>query len=323
MPSDPSPSSGLLAESAAAAGAAATVNVAKVAPAASKLRRVAVRLRSKKGMTGLVIVLVALITTLFGDFLMPHDPTAQIVQNRFLPPVFDGGTWQHVLGSDNLGRDILSRTIAGARVSVGVSLVVVACALVVGTFLGLIAGYFGGFIDSLIMRITDFELSLPFILIALIFLAVLGPGALTAILALAATLWINYARLVRAEVMKLRTLEYVTAARSIGVGPFTIIRRHLMPAILPGVIVMATLDLSWAMIFEASLSFLGLGVQPPQTSWGVMISEGRGFLTQNMWIVLAPSLAIILTAMGINLLGDFLQDALDSESGSNPESAQR
>lgn len=123
--------------------------------------------------------------------------------------------------------------------------------------------------------------------------------------------------------MKLRTLEYVTAARSIGVGPFTIIRRHLMPAILPGVIVMATLDLSWAMIFEASLSFLGLGVQPPQTSWGVMISEGRGFLTQNMWIVLAPSLAIILTAMGINLLGDFLQDALDSDSGSSPESAQR
>lgn len=187
MPSDPSPSSGLLAESAAAATTAETVNVAKVAPAASKLRRVAARLRSKKGMTGLVIVLVALITTLFGDFLMPHDPTAQIVQNRFLPPVFDGGTWQHVLGSDNLGRDILSRTIAGARVSVGVSLVVVACALVVGTFLGLIAGYFGGFIDSLIMRITDFELSLPFILIALIFLAVLGPGALTAILALAAT----------------------------------------------------------------------------------------------------------------------------------------
>lgn len=323
MPSDPSPSSGLLAESAAAATTAETVNVAKVAPAASKLRGVAARLRSKKGMTGLVIVLVALITTLFGDFLMPHDPTAQIVQNRFLPPVFDGGTWQHVLGSDNLGRDILSRTIAGARVSVGVSLVVVACALVVGTFLGLIAGYFGGFIDSLIMRITDFELSLPFILIALIFLAVLGPGALTAILALAATLWINYARLVRAEVMKLRTLEYVTAARSIGVGPFTIIRRHLMPAILPGVIVMATLDLSWAMIFEASLSFLGLGVQPPQTSWGVMISEGRGFLTQNMWIVLAPSLAIILTAMGINLLGDFLQDALDSDSGSSPESAQR
>lgn len=323
MPSDPSPSSGLLAESAAAATTAETINVAKVAPAVSKLRGVAARLRSKKGMTGLVIVLVALITTLFGDFLMPHDPTAQIVQNRFLPPVFDGGTWQHVLGSDNLGRDILSRTIAGARVSVGVSLVVVACALVVGTFLGLIAGYFGGFIDSLIMRITDFELSLPFILIALIFLAVLGPGALTAILALAATLWINYARLVRAEVMKLRTLEYVTAARSIGVGPFTIIRRHLMPAILPGVIVMATLDLSWAMIFEASLSFLGLGVQPPQTSWGVMISEGRGFLTQNMWIVLAPSLAIILTAMGINLLGDFLQDALDSDSGSNPESAQR
>ena len=322
MPSDPSSSSGLLAES-AAAGVAKTVDAAKVAPAASKLRRIAARLRSKKGMTGLVIVLVALITTLFGDFLMPHDPTAQIVQNRFLPPVFDGGTWQHVLGSDNLGRDILSRTIAGARVSVGVSLVVVACALVVGTFLGLIAGYFGGFIDSLIMRITDFELSLPFILIALIFLAVLGPGALTAILALAATLWINYARLVRAEVMKLRTLEYVTAARSIGVGPFTIIRRHLMPAILPGVIVMATLDLSWAMIFEASLSFLGLGVQPPQTSWGVMISEGRGFLTQNMWIVLAPSLAIILTAMGINLLGDFLQDALDSDSGSNPESAQR
>lgn len=323
MPSDPSPSSGLLAESAAAATTAETINVAKVAPAVSKLRGVAARLRSKKGMTGLVIVLVALITTLFGDFLMPHDPTAQIVQNRFLPPVFDGGTWQHVLGSDNLGRDILSRTIAGARVSVGVSLVVVACALVVGTFLGLIAGYFGGFIDSLIMRITDFELSLPFILIALIFLAVLGPGALTAILALAATLWINYARLVRAEVMKLRTLEYVTAARSIGVGPFTIIRRHLMPAILPGVIVMATLDLSWAMIFEASLSFLGLGVQPPQTSWGVMISEGRGFLTQNMWIVLAPSLAIILTAMGINLLGDFLQDALDSDSGSSPESAQR
>ena len=319
MSGDPNPASGPAAAGLAASGTTA----AKASPAVSQLRRIAERMRSRKGMAGFIIVLAAVVMTVFGSFLMPHDPTVQIVQNRFLPPVFSGGTWQHILGSDNLGRDILSRTIAGARVSVGVSLTVVACALAVGTFLGLIAGYFGGFLDSLIMRITDFELSLPFILIALMFLAVLGPGALTAILALAATLWINYARLVRAEVMKLRTLEYVSAARSIGVGPFTIIRRHLMPAILPSVTVMATLDLSWAMIFEASLSFLGLGVQPPQTSWGVMISEGRGFLSQNMWIVLTPSLAIILTAMGINLLGDFLQEVFDNEPGTGTGGTQR
>ena len=278
----------------------------------ASVRRLFVALRgSREGTIGCCLLGMILIAAVFGGLISPHDPAAQVASDRFLAPVFAGGRWDHFLGCDNLGRDIFSRTVAGARISVVVSLVVVASALGFGTLLGLIGGYFGGAIDFALMRVTDFELSLPFILIALVFLAVLGPGLLTAILALAATLWINYARLVRAEVLKLRTLEYIAAAQSIGVKPITIIRRHLLPAILPSVTVMATLDLSWAMIFEASLSFLGLGVQPPQISWGVMISEGRGFLSESASIVLSPAFAIVFTATGINLFGDFLGELLD------------
>ncbi|MBM3517878.1 MAG: ABC transporter permease [Alphaproteobacteria bacterium] len=266
---------------------------------------------SSKGLSGFVMIVLVLLVTAFSPYLMPHDPTEQIIAHRFAPPVFDGGTYEHFLGADNLGRDILSRVILGTQTSIAVGFLVVLIAVVVGSTLGAISGYFGGYVDTAIMRLADFQLSFPFILLAIIFMAIFGPGFWSLVVALAVAIWVNYARLVRGETLKLRELEFVQAAHSIGVRDATIIVRHILPNVMPSMVVMATLDIAWVIIFEAALSFLGLGIQPPTPSWGVMIADGRNYLFESHWMTLGPGLAILITSVAINLFGDFLRDTYD------------
>lgn len=269
-------------------------------------------LSSPKGLTGLLMISIILFCALFAPLLAPHDHAQQVIDWRFAPTFWqEGGSTENLLGGDNLGRDILSRTIMGAQVSAQVALIVVAIALVVGTFLGAVAGYFGGWVDTVIMRIVDFQLAFPFLLLALIFMAVLGPGFATLVMALSFALWINFARVVRSETMRIRKLDFVDASVTMGVSRLRIIFTHVLPNVLPAILVVATLDIALVIISEASLSFLGLGVQPPTASWGVMISEGRDFLYDQPWIVIAPGLAVLISSVGINLFGDFLRDYFD------------
>ena len=266
---------------------------------------------SAKGLSGFVMLVVVLLVVIFADVLLPQEPTEQIIANRFLAPVFAGGEWAHILGCDNLGRDIFSRVILGTQTSVAVGFLVVFIAMVVGSALGAVSGYFGGFADTAIMRLADFQLSIPFILLAIIFMAIFGPGFWSLVVALSVAIWVNYARLVRGETLKLRELEFVQAAKSIGVRDVGIIVKHIMPNVFPSMVVMATLDVAWVIIFEAALSFLGLGIQPPTPSWGVMISDGRNYLFESEWMALGPGLAILITSIAINLFGDFLRDTYD------------
>ena len=268
--------------------------------------------RSPKGLSGFVIIAVMLTVAALAPMLTPHDPAEQIISHRFLPSVFsEGGSLVHALGGDHLGRDILSRTIAGVRTSISIALIVISVIVVFGTTVGLISGYFGGMLDAILMRLVDFQLSFPFILLALLLMAILGQGFWTLVLALAVAFWVNVARLVRGESLRIRELEFVQAARSIGVREPLIILRHILPNTLPAVIVLATLDIAVIIIAEAAMSFLGLGIQPPTPSWGAMISDGRNYLYESYWMTLAPGLSIMITAIGVNLFGDFLRDTYD------------
>ena len=268
--------------------------------------------RAPKGMIGFAVIAIVLITAAFAPLLVPHDPTMQVLGDRFRPPFHaPDGSLSHFLGADNMGRDILSRVILGTRTSVFVALVVIVIIAVFGSTVGLLSGYFGGILDAVLMRIVDFQLSFPFLLLALILLAIFGPGFETLVLALSVAFWVNFARLVRSETLKLRETDFVQAARSIGVSHAAIMVKHILPNAFPSIIVLATLDVAIVIISEAALSFLGLGIQPPTPSWGMMISDGRNYLYQSPWIVLAPGIAIVATAIGINLFGDFLRDTYD------------
>lgn len=268
--------------------------------------------RAPKGMIGFAIIAIVLVTATFAPLLVPHDPTMQVLGDRFRPPFYaPDGSLLHFLGADNMGRDILSRVILGTRTSVFVALIVIVIIAVFGSTVGLLSGYFGGVLDAILMRIVDFQLSFPFLLLALILLAIFGPGFETLIFALSVAFWVNFARLVRSETLKLRETDFVQAARSIGVSDAAIMVKHILPNAFPSIIVLATLDVAIVIISEAALSFLGLGIQPPTPSWGMMISDGRNYLYQSPWIVLAPGTAIVATAIGINLFGDFLRDTYD------------
>ena len=286
---------------------------AAIMPAAKSERRFLRSLgRSVKGTTGLALIAIVVFCAIFAPVIAPHDHAQQVIEWRYVPTAWqNGGSLTNLVGGDNMGRDIFSRTVMGARVSVQVALIVVSIALVVGSLLGALAGYFGGMVDTVIMRLVDFQLAFPFLLLALIFMAVLGPGFATLVMALAFALWINFARIVRSETMRIRTLDYVDAATTMGVSQMRIIFTHVLPNVLPAVLVVATLDIALVIISEAALSFLGLGVQPPTASWGVMISEGRDFLYEQPWIVIAPGIAVLISSVGINLFGDFLRDYFD------------
>ena len=259
---------------------------------------------------GLALVVVMLGIAAIGPWLAPQDPHSQDLARRLESP-----SGEHLLGLDELGRDMLSRLIYGARVSVLVGLAVVLISGSVGTFIGAISGYVGGRVDALLMRLTDLFLAFPGILLAIALVAVLGPALEHVVLALVVIGWVGYARLVRGQVLQIREQEFVIAARSQGVRASRILLRHILPNVLPLLVVQASLGMAAAILAEASLSFLGLGIQPPTASWGAMINAGRSHLLDAPHLTMFPGLAILLTVMGLNFLGDGLVDALDPHGG--------
>ena len=260
----------------------------------------------------LIILSTFVLMAVFADFIVPHSPTIGVLPDRLLPPAWqDGGQSTYLLGTDLLGRDVLSRIITGARVSLIAASVTVALGGIVGTVLGLISGYFGGWIDILIMRATDAVLSLPIVLIALLFAVLFGPGLSVVIVVLALAMWARFARLIRGEVLSLKEREFVSLAKVAGGSSRRIIIRHIFPNVVNPLVVLATLQLSWVIILEAGLSFLGAGIPPPTPSWGLMVAEGRGYIQDGWWLSVFPGLAIVLLVLALNLLGDSLRDMID------------
>jgi peptide/nickel transport system permease protein len=255
---------------------------------------------------GAGIVVVAALAALLGPALTPFDPSAQELALRLAGP-----TATHPFGLDELGRDILTRVLAGARISFFVGLVVVSISAVLGTVLGSIAGYFGGVIDDAISRLIDMLLAFPGLLLAIAIVAVLGPSLVNVLVALTIIGWVGYARLVRGQVLRAREFEYVQAARALGAGAPRILWRHVIPTALPVVVVQATLGMAGAILGEAALSFLGLGVQPPTPSWGTMLNGGRAHLLDAPHLTLFPGVAIALLVLGFNFVGDGLRNLTD------------
>jgi peptide/nickel transport system permease protein len=251
---------------------------------------------------GLVVVAV------FANVLSPDDPLAGSLRDRLVPPITDR---EFPLGTDPLGRDMLSRLMYGARISLLVGVSAVAIGMVVGSLLGLLAGYVGGWPDTILMRVADAQLSLPSFILALTIMAALGSGLFNVILALSIGSWVRYARVVRSMVLPLRETEYVLAAETIGCAPRRVMLRHVLPNVVTPVIILATLGLGTTIIAESSLSFLGLGVDPESPSWGSMLSEGRAYLDSAWWVAAFPGVAITITVLAVNLIGDALRDQLD------------
>lgn len=255
---------------------------------------------------GAAIVLVAVLAALFGPMLAPYDPAAQELALRL-----EGPTGRHWFGLDELGRDIFARVLAGARISLLVGLVVVGVSGTVGIILGSIAGYFGGRVDDVISRVIDVLLAFPGLLLAIAMVAVLGPSLTNVVLALSLIGWVGYARLVRGQVLRAREFDFVQAARALGAATPRILAHHVIPTTLPAVSVQATLGMGGAILAEAALSFLGLGVQPPTPSWGTMLNYGRGHLLDAPHLTIFPGVAIAILVLGFNFLGDGLRDVLD------------
>ena len=266
--------------------------------------------RNGLAMAGLVIVTILIFVAIFAPWIAPHDPFVQDLGNRLQPP----GTPGHWLGTDDFGRDILSRIIHGARITLYIIALVAVTAPVLGLLIGTVAGYFGGWIDAILMRLTDIFLAFPRLILALALVAVLGPGIENAVLAIALTAWPPYARVARAETLTIRNSDYIAAVRLQGAGSPRIIMGHVVPMCLPSVIIRVTLDMAGVILIAAGLGFLGLGVQPPQPEWGLMISSGRKFLFEQWWVATMPGLAIFIVSLGFNLLGDGLRDVLDPKS---------
>ena len=269
-------------------------------------------LKSKTGLMGVLIVLIVFFMAIFASVLSPYDPAQTHTSKILVPPSWsDSGSNEHILGTDNLGRDVLSRIIYGSRVSLLVGIFSVFVAGIIGVFAGLIAGYFGGIVDKIIMRLVDSFLAIPNILFILVILTIFNPGILTLIFVIGVTMWVQYARIIRGEVLSIREKEYVKAAKSIGVSNTLILLRHIFPNVFSTFIVIATLNVSTTIILEASLSFLGIGIQPPEVSWGMMLNNGRDYLATGWWLATFPGLAITITVLGIIFLGDWLRDVLD------------
>lgn len=268
--------------------------------------------RSPTATAGLLLLILIGGSALLAPWLAPHDPAEQQLDQSLQPPAWlQGGSTQHLLGTDHLGRDIFSRIIYGARVSLMVAIVSVTLSGVLGTVLGLVAGYRRGLSDSIIMGVADVMLAFPFMLLALAVMSVLGTGLRNVILVLGLTGWVVFSRLLRGEVLSLREQEYVEAAVALGQKDSKIITRHILPNVMPSVIVMGSLRVANMIIAESSLTFMGLGVEAHITTWGNMLADGRGYITSAWWLATFPGLAIMLTVLAVNLLGDWLRDALD------------
>jgi peptide/nickel transport system permease protein len=262
-------------------------------------------------MFGLGILVVLVLAAALAPLLAPHDPFAQDLANRLQPLGSEG----HVLGTDSLGRDILSRLIYGARITLYIVALVALIAPVAGLLVGTVAGYAGGWVDIVMMRITDIFLAFPRLVLALAFVAALGAGIENAVLAISLTAWPPYARLARAATLTIRSSDYINAVRLQGAGPIRIITKHIWPLCISSLIVRVTLDMAGIILAAAGLGFLGLGAQPPSPEWGAMISEGRRFILDHWWVATVPGLAIFTVSLAFNLLGDGLCDVLDPKEG--------
>ena len=263
-------------------------------------------------MFGLGILLALLLVALLAPVLSPHDPFEQSLSNRLQPL----GTEGHILGTDSLGRDILSRLIYGSRITLYIVALVALIAPVAGLLVGTVAGYVGGWADTVLMRITDIFLAFPRLVLALAFVAALGAGIENAVLAISLTAWPPYARIARAETLTIRSADYISAIRLQGAGALRIITKHIWPLCISSLIVRVTLDMAGIILAAAGLGFLGLGAQPPSPEWGAMISEGRRFILDHWWVATVPGLAIFTVSLAFNLLGDGLRDVLDPKDGS-------
>jgi peptide/nickel transport system permease protein len=258
------------------------------------------------------VLTVLIISAVFADWISPHDPYAAVLRDRLNPPAWSAeGTASSLLGVDHLGRDVLSRVIHGASVSLVIAVVVISVSGTIGTTLGLIAGFYGGLVDELILRFVELTISIPLLLIAMIATMAFGSSLTLLITVLALFSWPGFTRQVRAEVLRLRNQEYVLVARISGASTARIFIRHLLPNVMSTVIVLATLLVGSLILTESILSFLGAGVPPPQPAWGSMVSEGRRFLDQAWWISTFPGVAIVVTVLGFNFLGDWLRDFFD------------
>lgn len=268
--------------------------------------------RNKTAIAGLIIIVIFLLVAIFAPYISPHDPLETSLYDQLKPPVwYEGGTTKNYLGTDDLGRDILSRLIYGARISLLVSVISVSIAFFFGTLIGAISGYKKGWIDNIVMRIMDIILSFPYILLAIVIVAYLGPGLENAMIAIGITYIPRFARIVRGSVLEECEKDYVTAARAIGANEFRIIFLAILPNCLGPLIVQTTLNFASAILDAAALSFLGLGAQPPTPEWGAMIAQSRSLILRASWVMTLPGLAILFAVLGFNLLGDGLRDALD------------
>ena len=262
----------------------------------------------------LLLLIVLVIPAAFADFIAPHDPKLGSLSKKLLPPVWmEGGTTEHLLGTDRVGRDILTRIMYGARVSVVTAVIAIFIAGVVGTSLGIIAGYTGGMVDAVVMRLVDISLSIPIILLALVLVAAIGASMGTVITVLVLLMWSRYARLVRGETLAVRVQDFIARAQVSGSSHPRIMLRHVFPNVFNSVIVLATLNVGFVIILESTLSFLGAGIPPPQPAWGLMVADGRVLITSPVgwWVAMFPGLAIMLVVLSMNLLGDWLRDRLD------------
>lgn len=266
---------------------------------------------NKLNLVGLIIVVVFAVLAIFGQTLAPHDPYAQdITGSKLLAP-----SLAHPMGTDELGRDLLSRVMTGARISLQVAAVVLSFAVIFGTLVGAVAGYFGGIVDEVLMRFTDMFLAFPALILAIAIAASLGRELHWTMIALATVFWPWYARLVRGQILSIRERDYVTAAESIGLSGPRLLLRHILPNAISVIIIQLTLDVGYAILATSSLSFIGLGAQPPSPEWGTMMSTARNYFREAWWYTTFPGVALTLTVFAFNVLGDGLQDALDPRSG--------
>lgn len=262
---------------------------------------------NKLAVIGLAIILALVVVAILADLIAPYSPVqGDLAGSRLMPP-----SWTHWMGTDDQGRDIFSRIVYGSRITLFVVILVAVIAAPIGLIVGTVAGYAGGWVDAILMRITDIFLAFPKLILALAFVAALGPGIENAVIAIAITSWPPYARIARAETLTVRKSDYISAVRLMGASPLRIVVRHIMPLCTSSLIVRVTLDMAGIILTAAGLGFLGLGAQPPLPEWGAMIASGRRFILDQWWVAAMPGMAILIVSLGFNLLGDGLRDALD------------
>jgi len=289
----------------------ATTALRSETPKASRPNRLWTRFRRWPAVPMLILG-VLVFGAVFAPLVAPHSPTLATLRDRAKPPVWaEGGSARYILGTDHQGRDVLSRIIYGTRISLIIAVVAVSVSLAAGTAMGLVSGYYGGAVDEAIMRFVDLIRSIPFLLVALVFVVVFGQSFILLLILLSITAWTGYARQVRAEALQLREREYVQSAKIAGASSLRIIYRHILPGVVSTITVISTLQVGSLILAEASLSFLGAGVPPPTPAWGSMVADGRNYLQRAPWIATFPGMAILLTVLAFNFLGDWLRDYFD------------